>query len=148
MSLTGLSEFDSAVEKANVWLKDLMKTLRWEDRHRAYFAMRTVLHALRDHLPAESVVALGAQLPMLVRGFYYDGWRPSGKPLKDRRRDSFLTGITAQFGDRDIDSEGVVRAVLGVVTKHISPGEAARVERCLPAELRTLWPRNQNRDLT
>jgi uncharacterized protein (DUF2267 family) len=142
MSLTGLSEFDSAVQKANVWLKDLMDILRWEDRHRAYFAMRTVLHALRDHLPVESVVALGAQFPMLVRGFFYDGWRPTGKPLKDRRRDSFLRGITEQFGEREIDAEDVVLAVFRVVTKHISQGEAASVEHCLPAELRTLWPGN------
>jgi uncharacterized protein (DUF2267 family) len=142
VSQTGFSEFDAAIQKTNVWLKDLMALMRWEDRHRAYFALRTVLHALRDHLPVESVVALGAQLPMLVRGFYYDGWRPAGKPLKDRRRDAFLQHLTDQFGDRNVDSEEAVRAVLRVLNKHLSEGEIAGVRHCLPAELRLLWPTN------
>jgi uncharacterized protein (DUF2267 family) len=75
MSQTGLPEFDSALQKTNIWLKDLMEQLRCE-RHQAYFALRTVLHALRDHLTVDEVVGLGAQLPMLVRGFYYEGCRP------------------------------------------------------------------------
>jgi len=140
MSQTGLSEFDGAVQKANVWLKDLMAQMQSHDRHGAYFALRMVLHALRDHLPVESVVALGAQFPMLVRGFYYEGWRPSGKPIKDRRRDSFLFQISERFSDPTIDSEEVVRAVLRVLNKHVSAGEIEGVKHCLPSDLRTLWP--------
>ena len=45
-----------------------------EHPHKAYLALRTVLHALRDRLTLEEAVQLGAQLPMLVRGFYYEGW--------------------------------------------------------------------------
>jgi uncharacterized protein (DUF2267 family) len=97
MSQTGLSAFDNAVQKANLWLKDVAAQMQCDDRHRAYYALGTVLHAVRDHLPIEAVVALGAQLPMLVRGFYYEGWRPAGKPLKDRRRDSFLYQLSSYF---------------------------------------------------
>jgi uncharacterized protein (DUF2267 family) len=140
MSQTGLSEFDSAVQKTNVWLKDLMELTGWEDRHRAYYALRTVLHALRDHLPIEAAVALGAQLPMLVRGFYYDGWRPTGKPIKARKRESFLQDVTESFGDPCIDSEDVVRAVMQVMNGHLSAGQIEGVKHCLPAELRALWP--------
>jgi uncharacterized protein (DUF2267 family) len=99
-----------------------------------------VLHAVRDHLPVEAVVALGAQLPTLVRGFYYEGWRPAGKPLKDRRRDSFLYHLSTYFDDPSVDSEEVVRAVLRVVSRHVSRGEIENVKHCLPADLRTLWP--------
>jgi len=58
MSHTGLTELDNAVQKTNIWLKDLMERMRWEDRHRAYSALRVVLHALRDHLTVDEVVAL------------------------------------------------------------------------------------------
>jgi uncharacterized protein (DUF2267 family) len=140
MSATGLSEFDHAVHKANLWLKDLMELASWSDRHRAYFVLRTVLHELRDHLPVEAAVGLGAQLPMLVRGFYYDGWRPAGKPLKDRTRESFLGRLTDHFGDRDLDSEEVVRAVMRLLNLHVSSGLVDQIKHCLPADLRWLWP--------
>ena len=67
--------FDTTIQKTQVWLNDLMSELDWEDKpHKAYMALRTVLHALRDRLMVVVAVQLGAQLPMLIRGFYYEGW--------------------------------------------------------------------------
>ena len=40
------------------------------------------------------VAALGVQLPMLVRGFYYEGWKPADKPLRERKKETFLTHIS------------------------------------------------------
>ena len=140
MSHTGLSEFDASVQKTNIWLKDLLVQMRWHDRHRAYHALRVVLHALRDHLPVEQVADLGAQLPMLVRGFYYEGWRPAGKPLKDRKRSAFLAHVAQQFDDPDVDPEKVVGGVFRVLNTHLSAGQVDGVMHCLPEELRSLWP--------
>jgi uncharacterized protein (DUF2267 family) len=139
MSQTGLTEFDNAVQKTNVWLKDLMERLDWKDRHRAYFALRVVLHALRDHLTLDEVVALGAQLPMLVRGFYYEGWKPADKPLKERSQEAFLSRISEAFRDPDIDVEQVARAVFQVLSDHLSSGEVEGVKHCLPKDIRALW---------
>jgi hypothetical protein len=50
-------------------------------------------------LSVDAVAALGAQLPMLVRGFYYEGWHPSGKPLKDRKKSEFLAHVAAELKD-------------------------------------------------
>jgi uncharacterized protein (DUF2267 family) len=140
MSQTGLSEFDVTVQKTNIWLNDLMELLQCKDRHRAYFALRTVLHALRDHLTVDMAADLGAQLPMLVRGFYYEGWRPSCTPSKERTRDQFLAHITNEFNDVRVDSEEVVRAVLSLLNKRLSEGEVSSIQHCLPSDLRTLWP--------
>ena len=140
MSQTGLSEFDASIHKTNIWLKDLLMQLRWHDRHRAYHALRVVLHALRDHLPVDQVADLGSQLPMLVRGFYYDGWRPAGKPLKDRKREAFIALVARQFDDPDVDPEKVVGAVFRVLNTHLSAGQVECVMHCLPEELRSLWP--------
>jgi uncharacterized protein (DUF2267 family) len=71
MSTTGLDVFDTTVQKTNNWLNDLMQVLRWPDKHKVYLALRTTLHALRDRLTVEEVAHLGAQLPMLIRGFRY-----------------------------------------------------------------------------
>jgi uncharacterized protein (DUF2267 family) len=140
MSQISLSEFDAALQKTNIWLRDLMGLMGWQDRHRAYYALRSVLHALRDRLPVDEVAALGAQLPMLVRGSYYEGWHPAGKPLKERKKEEFLAHIAAAFRDTpDADPEKVVGAVFRLLDNHVTAGEIERVKRCLPAEIRSLW---------
>ena len=140
MSRTDVEMFDNTLQKTNGWLKDLSNELDWENRHKAYLALRAVLQVLRDRLPVEEVAQLGAQLPMLVRGFYYEGWDPTGKPLKERHKDNFLKHIEVYFRNEDlIDPEKVVRAVFKLLTKRISEGEIEDVKHILPAELRRLW---------
>jgi uncharacterized protein (DUF2267 family) len=141
MSATGLETFDATVQKTNRWLKELMQELGWEDRHRAYSALRAALHALRDRLTVEEVAELGAQLPMLVRGFYYEGWDPTGKPLRVRTREAFLARVAQEFrADERVDPEQVTRAVFTVLSNRISEGEIEDVKHVLPAEIRALWP--------
>jgi uncharacterized protein (DUF2267 family) len=141
MSQTGLAAFDSTIQTTNVWLNDILLRLRWQDHHRAYHALRAVLHVLRDRLPVDQVAALAAQLPMLVRGFYYEGWHPHGKPVKERHKEAFLAHVAAAFrDDPGIDPEQVTKAVLQVLTRHVTAGEVEAVKHSLPAELRALWP--------
>lgn len=140
MSMTGLDVFDATVHKTNAWLTDIMEQLETADRHEAYHALRVVLHALRDRLTAEEAVHLAAQLPMLVRGFYYEGWRPAGKPLKTHREE-FLAAI--QAGSRTTDAneaERLARAVFQVVAAHITEGEIRDIKGILPKDIRSLWP--------
>ena len=134
--------FDTSLQKTQIWLNDLMSELDWEDQpHKAYLALRTVLHALRDRLTLEETVQLGAQLPMLVRGFYYEGWTLKGKPVKERHLDEFLDHVTKAFkNDPNVNAEKIVRAVFRVLTRHTSPGEIEDVKHTMPKPLRELWP--------
>jgi uncharacterized protein (DUF2267 family) len=112
----------------------------WLNRQRAYHALRAVLHALRDRLTVEGAAALGAQLPMLVRGFYYEGWHPHGKPLRKRHKDDFLAQVARDFrNDSDVNPEQIVQAVLAVLAEHVTAGEIESIKRSLPWEIRSLW---------
>ena len=56
--------FDTAVQKGNIWLKDIEKAGKLRSRFQAYAVLRSVLHALRDCLPPAEAVKFSAQ----------DGW--------------------------------------------------------------------------
>jgi len=148
MSTTGLPVFDETLHLTNTWLKELMAKMNWSDRHRAYLALRIVLQGIRDHLPVDHAAKLGSQLPMLVRGFYYEGWHPAHKPIKDRSQAYFLDAVTAGFRasptDEPIDPAAVVRAVFGLLEQHISAGVVENLKRALPRSLRRLWPEPQS----
>src|SRR4051794_3088828 len=141
MSLTDLDVIETTLQKTNSWLNELMELLGWQDKHKAYLALRVTLYALRDRLTVEEVAQLAAQLPMLIRGFYYEGWDPTGKPLKERHKEQFLARIKQQFrGDDRNDPEQVARAVFTVLSNRISEGEIEDIKHVLPAEIRDLWP--------
>ena len=141
MTITSIDVFETTLHKTNRWLKELMEELDWQDQHAAYLAMRATLHALRDRLTVEEVAQLGAQLPMLIRGFYYEGWDPTGKPVRERRVEGFLVWIAQQFPDRGlVDPEVIARAVFRTLARRVSEGEIEDVKHVLPAGIRELWP--------
>jgi uncharacterized protein (DUF2267 family) len=138
---TTVSAFDTTLQHTNEWLRDLGERMNWnDDRQRSYHAFRAVLHALRDRLPVDEAVALAAQLPLLLRGMYYEGWRPNATPVKDRTKEAFLSHIEPAFRD-DLPNaaEGVTRAVFGVIASHVSGGEIEGIVKNLPRELHDLW---------
>jgi uncharacterized protein (DUF2267 family) len=138
---TGLDVFDKTVQESNLWLKDIMERLGTDDRHHAYSILRGVLHGLRDRIGGESAAHLGAQLPMLLRGLYYEGWDPTGKPTKERHAMEFLAHIAREVPRADtIEVEQGVRAVFDVLSKHIDRGEAVKLATMFPLELRQFWP--------
>jgi uncharacterized protein (DUF2267 family) len=139
--MTGLEVFDTTVHKTNSWLKEVMQEIHRDNRRKAYDALRATLHALRDRLTVEEVAQLGAQLPMLIRGFYYEGWDPTRKPLKLRDREEFLAIIDEEFrADDTLNPELIARAVFKVLANRITAGEIEDVKHVLPAEIRSLWP--------
>lgn len=134
--------FGGTLQKTQIWLNDVMRELVWQEHpHKAYLALRTVLHALRDRLTLEEAVQLGAQLPMLVRGFYYEGWTLKRKPRKERHKEDFLDHIKDAFkGDVTVRPESIARAVFKVLARHTSEGEIDDVKQILPKALHELWP--------
>ena len=138
---TGLNTFDTTLQESNLWLKDLMDRLGTNDRHHAYSTLRVVLHVLRDRIGPENASHLGAQLPMLLRGLYYEGWHMTGTPTKERHEAQFLTRIRELLPQSDPASlKSDVCAVFDLLSKKVDRGEAVKIVSILPKELRELWP--------
>lgn len=141
MSTSGLEILDTSVQKTNIWLKDVMERLGTADRHRAYMALKVTLHALRDRLRIEEAAQLGAQLPMFVRGLYYEGWRPGGKAGRASSWETFMKPVyLAVCRDGSWTPEEVVSSVFDVLARHVSGGEIDDVISQLPRDIRSLWP--------
>jgi uncharacterized protein (DUF2267 family) len=140
MSATGLEVFDTTIQKTNIWLNDLERQAGFPNRHAAYKALRATLHALRDRLIIDEVAQLAAQLPMLIRGLYSEGWDPTAKPLRLRHRDEFLERIAQELrGGDHMDPELAARGVFEVLALHVSEGEIEDIRHLLPGKVRDLW---------
>jgi len=141
MSATGIEVFDTTLQKTNQWLQDIMRELGTENRQQAYLVLRATLHTLRDRLPLEEVAHLGAQLPMLVRGIYYEGWRPSLEVCKLHREEFLASVLVHFFGTalEDSDPELAIRAAFSTLARNIAPGEIDKVIHLLPKDLREFW---------
>lgn len=146
MTIKSVEVFDTTVQKTNEWLRDIAAAMGTENRRHAYLALRGTLHAVRDFLPVDESAQLSAQLPMLVRGIYFEGWDPSATPTDDRSRESFLRRTEQAMEralwneDEAIAPEEATRAVLRVLADRIDSGEIAQVRGILPEKIRELWP--------
>ncbi|ESX72472.1 MULTISPECIES: DUF2267 domain-containing protein [unclassified Mesorhizobium] len=140
MSTTGLDVFDKTLQLTNIWLDEIMADLG-PDRHVAWHTLGAVLRTLRDRLQIGLAAKLGAELPLLVRGAYYDRYRPADMPDKTRSLEEFLQHIADELkSTRPVDPEDAVRSVFRVLARHIDLGQSAKVRDALPKEIQALWP--------
>ncbi|SCF26215.1 Uncharacterized conserved protein, DUF2267 family [Micromonospora purpureochromogenes] len=136
------SAFESSLEKTNLMLKDIEQAYGWpkEQRNQSYCALRTVLHLLRDRMPVQESVEFAAQLPVLVRGIYFDGWKPMDVPIK-LNRDDFLLEVRRHFPyDVEGGTERVVQVVLDALSRHVTQGQWDDVKDTMPSDLQRMMP--------
>lgn len=142
MSATGLEVFDKTVHTTNIWLNEISDEIG-PDRQLAWHVLGVVLRELRDRLPVDDAAHLGAQLPLMVRGAFYDQYRPAHQPDVVRSRDEFLQRVATGLSDaRPVDPEDAVRAVFRVVGRHVPEGQVQKTRHSIPEEIRVLWPTN------
>ncbi|MEU1587895.1 DUF2267 domain-containing protein [Micromonospora sp. NPDC005710] len=137
-----ISAFESSLDKTNLILKDIENAYGWpkERRNQSYAALRTVLHLLRDRLPVDESVEFAQQLPVLVRGIYFDGWVPSDVPIK-LNRDDFLYEVRQGFPyESEGGAERITQVVLDTLRRHVTQGEWQDVKETMPKDLATLMP--------
>ncbi|MBV7331611.1 DUF2267 domain-containing protein [Chloroflexi bacterium TSY] len=140
MSQTGFRGFDHTVHETNTWLHEISDVMGHPDRQVAYHALRGVLFALRDRLTVAEALNLSAQLPMLIRGIYFEGYKASGKPEKFHL-DEFLARVSKELRSCGrVNPERVTRAVFQVLERHVTAGEIEDIRTSLPRDIRRLWP--------
>jgi uncharacterized protein (DUF2267 family) len=139
MSTTGLEVFDKTIHTTNLWLGEIERAIG-PDRRVAWKVLSTVLHKLRDRLPAELAAHLGSQLPLLVRGVYYDQYQPARQPSDCASLEQFTTEVAEWLSDiRPVDPTAAIAAVFALLSRHIAQGQVVKVQHALPKPLRAFW---------
>ena len=133
-----VSVIERTVSKTNEWLERLCREMNNEDRQHAYVLLRTVLHTLRDRIGPEVSVHLAAQLPLLVRGIFYEGWNPGATPQK-LTLDEFINRVEREANLRSAaEAASGARAVMQVLWDELAPGTMDHVIAVLPDEFAVL----------
>jgi uncharacterized protein (DUF2267 family) len=140
MTTATIPALERTVQQTHEWVNSISEKLGRDDPQRAYRALRVTLHVLRDRLPTSEAAHLAAQLPTLVRGIFWEGWRPQDRPTSIRRLDEFVHAVAVQLEDPQLPPQDAIQAVFAELADRVAPGEIAQVRTALPEPLRALWP--------
>jgi uncharacterized protein (DUF2267 family) len=137
--MTHVDIIDRSDEKVHIWLNELAEELGSTDHQYAYRVLRAFLHALRDRLSVDEAAQLAAQLPIFIRGLFYEGWDPSRTPERARDVDSFLQRIAKEgVLAGETEASFAAAAAIRVLRHHISVGESESFLHQLPEHVREL----------
>jgi len=136
MATTGLEVFDKTLQTTNIWLDEIMEEIG-PDRQLAWHVLGAVLQVLRDRLPLEVAIHLGAQLPLLVRGTYYEQWHLGSHDAPIYRFEDLAEAVADQLGrSRPVNPATAIQAVFRTLARHVDGGQIAKVLAVLPASIR------------
>jgi uncharacterized protein (DUF2267 family) len=137
--------FDKYSTEANQWLAVVSRHLGLHDRQQAGRIFRAVLHALRDRIPASDAVQFGAQLPIIWKGIYFDGFKLRKEPVVIRDAQEWLMFIASH----DAFAEGhdfptaehtrlAFQGVMAALEELLSSGQYTQVVHALHADIQEL----------
>ena len=132
--------FDKHCKEANEWLLEIGDRAGYPDRTDwAYGCLKAVLHTLRDRTTVEEVFQLSAQLPVLIRGIYFEGYKPFGKPDK-MNVEEFMSRIKKELGNSNpVSADDAFRVVLEVLYEKTSKGEMDDIRGQMPKAIQKIW---------
>jgi uncharacterized protein (DUF2267 family) len=139
MSANGLDVFDRTIQTTNLWLDEVMLDIV-EDRQTAWRVLGVVMRKLRDRLPVDLAAHLGAELPLLVRGAYYDQFEPAKLPVRINSIEEFCLEVEILLHDgRPVDPRLAVGSVFALLSRQIAEGQVAELQHALPKSIHEFW---------
>jgi uncharacterized protein (DUF2267 family) len=144
--MVALEIIDKNIQKAYEGLKEIRSYMNMEntqpDALEALTSLRVVFHEFRDNIMLESSAHLSAQLPLLIRGMYFENWQLSKILLKERNKEQFIEAVQdhlAHLSHPMIDAEQEIKAVLCTLANKVSIGQINKIKQTLPSHIRELW---------
>jgi uncharacterized protein (DUF2267 family) len=136
MSIRTVAAIERGVHKTNEWIKDLAVELDQEPED-AWRLLKGYLQTLRDELTLDEAAQFAAQLPLVLRGAFYEGFDPSRQSTSLRRSSEFLALLAERTRPPDPDDmERVAAVATRVLRRHVTEGEFDDVLSQLPTEVR------------
>ena len=132
--------FEKFCNEAQSWVREIAENMRTPERTDwALNVLRAVLHTLRDRTMVQEVFHLSAQLPVLVRGIYFEGYDPRDKPLK-MNADEFMNTVGKRMGPgTEVPPGEAIRAVMSVLYDKVSRGELDDIRGSMPKDIKRMW---------
>lgn len=128
-------------EVTNEWVNELDASLGWEDKNRSFRILRAVLHELRDVLPIDEAAQFSAQLPLFIKGLFFEEWDPSKAAAKSCQRSAFVDRVVAATANENIGKpERAITAVFVLLNTKVSAGEIKDVRGNLNHAMQEIWP--------
>lgn len=141
MSDQGLQTIDHAQQVAHEWVNELAGRLDWSSKRSALRLLRCTLQRVRDHLLPDELAQFSAQLPLLIRGMFFEGWVPKRTPIKERSAAEFVAAIEERIGETsEYRGPEDIKCVFDLLNAHVSAGEIRDVRGSLSEDIRALWP--------
>lgn len=135
--------FEKHTKETYTWLDDIARKAGTPNRMDwAYHALRSVLHTIRDRTTLQEAFHLSAQLPLFIRGVYFESYKSADKPDKLNVKE-FLDRIGKNMGPENrVKPEDTFRAVLEVLYKHVSPGQLSDIRGTMSKDIQRMWDHN------
>jgi uncharacterized protein (DUF2267 family) len=139
MGVADLTAIARSLQKSDVWLNEVQQKLGTNDEQLAYKGLRAFLITLRDRLTTDESADLAAQLPLLLRGLYFEGYKPSRQPDTYRESEDFLQRLE-EFADLSGDTEAslVAEACASTAREQLTEGAFDDAIQQLPQSVRKL----------
>src|SRR5688572_21568052 len=119
-----IDAFESTLQASHQWVHEYGEKLGQDYPPLAFRCLRVALHVIRDRLPVGETASLAAQLPMLLRGAFYEGWRPGHTPERIHTIDELEADVSNKLGSGlAAPPRDVMRAAFALLEARIDAGE-------------------------